>query len=199
VKRLIVLIAACDGSGAMIDASGSSDGKPAAHDARTDDAPGGTGEPASLAGMTLAHNQVRAAVDTSGVPAGPLPYLAWDANLANYAANWAAMCRSANGALLDHNPNRTNVAGYAYIGENIYASSGAATARDAVSLWASEKQYFTYPATCAAGRTCGHYTQLVWRATTHVGCALQNCPSLTYPNTIVCDYGPGGNSGGAPY
>jgi len=44
-----------------------------------------------------------------------------------------------------------------------------------------------------AGATCGHYTQVVWRATQQVGCALGRCPGLAYPNTIVCDYGPGGN------
>lgn len=162
--------------------------------------PGGTGEPANLAGMTMLHNQVRAMVDTSGIAAGPLPPLAWDPMLASYAAAWAAKCQSSNGQLLDHDPNRTNVAGYAYIGENIFASGGAATAQGAVSAWAAEKQYFTYPNTCASGQICGHYTQLVWRDTTHVGCALQTCSNLAFPSTIVCDYGPGGNVGGqTPY
>jgi len=163
------------------------------------DAPGGIGEPANLAGMTLYHNEVRAAVDTTGIAAGPLPPMQWDSNLAAYAAQWAAMCRDvdAPSGLLDHNPNRTGVAGYAYIGENIFASSGTATARQAVDYWAAEKANFTYPDTCNG--ICGHYTQIVWRTSVNVGCALQNCPNLTYPSTIVCDYGPGGNSGGAPY
>ena len=166
------------------------------------DAPGGVGEPPELMGMTLYHNQVRAAVDTTGVSGGPLPALAWDPNLAAYAATWAAMCQDTNhDGLVDHNQARTNVAGYAYIGENIYASSGAATAMDAVQLWAAEKVDYTYATnSCAAGKVCGHYTQLVWRATLKVGCALQNCPGLQYPSTIVCDYGPGGNFGGqSPY
>ncbi|MEO7138026.1 MAG: CAP domain-containing protein [Gemmatimonadales bacterium] len=46
---------------------------------------------------------------------------------------------------------------------------------------------------------CGHYTQLVWRATREVGCALNSCPGPAFPNSIVCNYGPGGNSGGPPY
>jgi hypothetical protein len=33
----------------------------------------------------------------------------------------------------------------------------------------------------------------------NLGCALVNCPGLKYPSTVLCMYGPGGNSGGAPY
>ncbi|HUJ57824.1 MAG TPA: CAP domain-containing protein [Kofleriaceae bacterium] len=202
----VVLLCACSGSG-----SSTSDGPPGGgggggggsgthKDAAMADVPGGTGEPTDLTGITMDHNVVRAMVDTTGIAAGPLPPLAWDPNLASYAAAWAAMCQSTGGQLLDHDPNRTNVAGYAYIGENIYASSGTATAQGAVDAWAAEKQYFTYPDTCATGQVCGHYTQVVWRDTTHVGCALQNCPALQFPSNIVCDYGPGGNyEGQAPY
>jgi len=39
----------------------------------------------------------------------------------------------------------------------------------------------------------------VWRTTLKVGCARGNCPGIQYPSTIVCDYGPGGNSGGLAY
>lgn len=200
----LLALAACNDSAPpqmqMGDAPSGGSGSNVIHDAATADVPGGVGEPADLAGMTLYHNQVRAMVDTTNIAGGPLPSMQWDPNLASYAATWAAKCQSANGQLLDHDPNRTNVAGYAYIGENIYASGGTATAQGAVQLWASEKANFTYPTTCAAGQTCGHYTQIVWRDSLHVGCALQNCPNLAYPNTIVCDYGPGGNyQGQAPY
>ncbi len=201
----LLALAACNDSAPMQmqngDAPSGGSGSNVIHDAPTADVPGGVGEPAELMGMTLYHNQVRAMVDTTNVAGGPLPSMQWDPNLASYAAAWAAQCQSANGQLLDHDPNRTNVAGYAYIGENIYASGGTATAQGAVQLWASEGQYYTYSTnTCASGHVCGHYTQLVWRASLHVGCALQNCPSLAYPSTIVCDYGPGGNYGGqAPY
>jgi hypothetical protein len=36
----------------------------------------------------------------------------------------------------------------------------------------------------------GHYTQIVWAATTQVGCATQTCPDSS-PFT-VCDYSPPG-------
>ncbi|MCX5742595.1 MAG: CAP domain-containing protein [Proteobacteria bacterium] len=160
------------------------------------DAAGGVGEPAELAGMTLFHNQVRAAVDT----ATPLPALQWDPALAAYAAAYLAGCPDAQPpvGLVDHNPARQNVAGYTYIGENIYASSGSATAKAAVDSWASEKADYDYATNGCTG-TCGHYTQVVWRETTHVGCAIHACAGLMYPSTILCDYGPGGNDGSKPY
>ena len=47
---------------------------------------------------------------------------------------------------------------------------------------------------------CGHYTQVVWRNTTKIGCAIYTCPGFQYGSTVVCDYGPGGNIGGqSPY
>src|SRR6188474_2669595 len=89
--------------------------------------PGGMGEPANLMGITLYRNQVRAAVQTQT----PLPPMKWDPNLAAYAAAWAAMCKDGGdgvNGLIDHNPNRQNVAGYSYIGENIFGAGGNATA-----------------------------------------------------------------------
>jgi hypothetical protein len=163
------------------------------------DAPGGVGEPAELMGMTLYHNQVRAMVNTPT----PLPALEWDPALADYAAAWAAKCQDteAPSGLIDHDPDRTNVAGYQYIGENIFAAGGqTATAKQAVDDWATEgANYDPASGQCTGGQVCGHYTQIVWRTTTHVGCALHNCTGLQFPSSIVCDYGPGGNSGGPAY
>lgn len=167
------------------------------------DAPGsntGDTEPAELAGMTQYHNQVRAMVDTTGVAGGALPALIWDASLAATAAAWVARCQDGDGnGLVDHNPDRSTGHPF-YVGENIFASGGTATAHDAVLLpvygWAAEAAHYHYATnSCDTGATCGHYTQLVWRATQRVGCAIGRCSGLTYPSTIVCDYGPGGNVG----
>jgi pathogenesis-related protein 1 len=165
------------------------------------DAPGGVGEPAELAGITLAHNEVRAAVDTSSLAAGPLPPMVWDPDLAAHAQAWADMCIDNDGnGLVDHSSSsyRQNAAGYAYIGENIFGSSVAMpTAQQAVTAWASEKANFTYPTGCSG--VCGHYTQVVWRESVNLGCAIKTCNNLQFKGTILCEYGPGGNSGGAPY
>jgi len=139
---------------------------------------------------------VRAMVQTT--PA--LPPLTWNADLAATAAAWVAMCQDTDhNGLVDHNPNRSQ--GHPmYVGENIYAASGGATGPAAVQLWASEGANYNYANNTCSGGTCGHYTQLVWRATQRVGCALGRCSGLSFPSTIVCDYGPGGNVNGArPY
>lgn len=160
------------------------------------DAPGPSGEPANLMGTTAAHNAVRAAVSTST----PLPPMKWDPALASHAMAWASQCKDGdNNGLVDHSSSqyRSNAVGYSYIGENIFASGGNASGTQATMSWASEKNNFTYPNSCAG--ICGHYTQIVWRASVNLGCALVTCPALKYPSSVLCMYGPGGNSGGAPY
>jgi pathogenesis-related protein 1 len=155
------------------------------------------GEPANLTGITAAHNQVRAMVQTGT----PLPALTWSSDLAATAAAWVAQCKDTEAptGLVDHNAGRSTGHPY-YVGENIFASSGAATGQQAVTSWAAEGTDYTYATNaCAGGKTCGHYTQVVWRETHEIGCALGDCPSLQFKSTIVCDYGPGGNSGGKPY
>lgn len=150
-----------------------------------------TGEPAALSGITSAHNAVRAQI-TSG--SGALTPLTWDDALAATAQQWAAKCTDADGnGLVDHNDGRSTGHPY-YVGENIYASSGTATGSGAVSAWAGEVASYHYDSnTCDAGKVCGHYTQVVWRDTKALGCALANCRGLKFPSTVVCDYGPGGN------
>lgn len=201
MKGLVVgalLLAACDGD---IDSSMmNSDAAGSGSNTVYMDAPAGAGEPANLMGMTAAHNMVRAAVNTTGIAAGPLPPMTWDPALATLATNWASQCIDMDGnGLVDHSSQsyRTNAAGYAYVGENIFGSGGSATAQQAVTTWASEKANFTYPSGCAG--TCGHYTQIVWRTSIHVGCANVTCNNLQFKGTVLCNYGPGGNSGGAPY
>lgn len=204
MKGIVCALALATGCGgeiddnmSMIDAGGSGSGSGSA-DASI---PGGEGEPSNLTGITLYHNQVRAMVDTSDIAAGPLPPMVWDPDLAAHALAWAEMCvdNDAPSGLIDHSSStyRTNVAGYSYVGENVFGSGGAASAEQAVDVWAAEKANFTYPNTCSG--TCGHYTQVVWRTSINLGCANVTCNSLTYKGAILCMYGPGGNSGGAPY
>ena len=149
-------------------------------------------EPPGLVGVTEAHNAVRAAH-------GVAP-LVWDPALAAIAQGWAEQCvdNQAPIGLIDHNPDRS--ATYpTYVGENIYGSGGAATGTDAVQSWASEEADYDYASNTCSG-ICGHYTQIVWADTQKVGCGIHTCPGLTYGNSIVCDYGPGGNVGGQrPY
>jgi uncharacterized protein YkwD len=152
-------------------------------------------EPAALAGITSAHNTVRAAV---GV--GPM---VWDPDLAAVAQAWADQCIDVATpiGLIDHNAGRSEIYP-GYVGENVYGSGGATTGPQAVELWAAELQYYNYESnTCNAppGKSCGHYTQVVWSTSVRLGCGIKNCAGLQFGNSIVCNYSVGGNNGSKPY
>jgi hypothetical protein len=152
--------------------------------------------------FVAAHNQARSGPLTPP-PAPALPPVSWDAILADSVYNYAIGCQGGTNGLLSHNANRSTdyqaLGGSGYVGENIYGSSGSgATPDDAVSLWMSEASSYDY----ASGNigSAGHYTQIVWRDSVRIGCAIVDCPALTYHNTVICDYAPGGNiSGQKPY
>lgn len=135
--------------------------------------------------LVAAHNQVRA--NASPAPNPPLPPLTWNAQAAATAQAWANNCRFAH--------NQAIVGTY---GENLFASTGSATPTQVTNDWASERASYNYANnTCSA--MCGHYTQIVWRSTTSVGCASAQCTANnpfggTGPWFFwVCDYAPPGN------
>ncbi|WOL11127.1 hypothetical protein Cni_G19888 [Canna indica] len=119
-----------------------------------------------------------------------LPPLQWSAALAKVALGYA-MQRRADCALVHSTMN---------YGENLFWGQGKSWhIGDAVAAWAAEKPYYDYGRnTCARGKECHHYTQMVWRATKRVGCAKIYCNSGdTY---VVCEYDPHGNViGQKPY
>ncbi|KAG1348128.1 Pathogenesis-related protein 1 [Cocos nucifera] len=129
-----------------------------------------------------AHNSARAAV---GV--GPV---SWNDTVAAYAQDYAK--QRAGDCQLVHSDGP--------YGENLFGGSGADyTAADAVNSWVSEKQYYDYSSnTCAEGQVCGHYTQVVWRDSTNIGCARVVCNNGGI--FITCNYYPPGNYlGQRPY
>ena len=34
----------------------------------------------------------------------------------------------------------------------------------------------------------GHFCTIVWKATTHIGCAMADCPIGDWPKVLVCNY-----------
>lgn len=150
---------------------------------------GSCAEPDDLAGITAAHNEVRSSVDTDT----PLPPLEWSCEIAKVAEAYADELAS-RGCPLEHSTND--------YGENLYwASGGNPTAADAVRAWASEERCYTYgafPNTCSGGcGSCGHYTQIVWRESTKLGCGRASCGN---EQVWVCNYDPPGNFlGERPY
>ena len=142
------------------------------------------------------HNPVRQ--HPQPPPPSPLPPLSWSSGAAAVAQAWADRCA------YQHNPGRGDR------GENIAASAppGHWGIADVVGAWAGEAQDYDYGRNaCAPGKQCGHYTQIVWRDTTRVGCAHTVCHSnspfgaqLPDWDFWVCDYEPPGNwAGQRPY
>jgi hypothetical protein len=150
--------------------------------------------------FVTAHNQARSG-PLNPPPSPALPPVSWDGILADSVYNYALRCQGSNG-LLSHNEDRSTdyqaLGGSGYVGENIYGTSGNATPAGAVALWMSEAPDYDYNS--GSFGSAGHYTQIVWRASVRIGCAIVDCPALTYHNTVICDYAPGGNIvGQKPY
>lgn len=129
--------------------------------------------------MVDAHNAVRAQV---GV--GPV---AWDATLASFAQRYVAtLVRS---CALKHS------AGSGF-GENLAGWTQRAPPTKAVDLWAGEKAVYRGAGGPLrdADMEAGHYTQVVWRGTTHIGCGRTTCSKDGVDWTLVsCNYSPAGN------
>jgi pathogenesis-related protein 1 len=133
------------------------------------------GEPKEMAGMVDRHNYWR---DKVGVP-----HVEWSDPLASFAQKWADELKKHDCDLIHSSDNS--------FGENLFGGSGAVfTPQDAVDAWASELSVFVYePFT--GDRGDGHYTQMVWENTTHIGCAKATC--ATGYEVWVCEYSPAGN------
>jgi pathogenesis-related protein 1 len=150
--------------------------------------PRGTVDPMA---MLAAHNRWRADV---GVPP-----LTWSHKLAEISQSWADHL-STNGCTMYHSDTS--------YGENIYQASALIwsdgrrdlqkkTPQQVTDSWGSEIQYYNYANNRCSG-VCGHYTQVVWRATKEVGCAMSVCGNNS--QIWVCTYDPAGNEvGRRPY
>ncbi|MCV9386776.1 CAP domain-containing protein [Reichenbachiella ulvae] len=110
--------------------------------------------------------------------------------LAEVAYTWAQELKK-QGCAFKHSKNS--------YGENLFKGThGYYTAGDAVDAWGNEKKDYNYKKNiCESNKVCGHYTQIVWRNTTEVGCAKVICEGNV---TWVCNYNPPGNYvGQKPY
>ncbi len=159
----------------------------------------GTTDPEQLGALEI-HNCARKTVTPA--PATAIPSLTWSSTIGSTAQTYANQCHYAHSG----NPS---------YGENIYAAapgdSTSTALSDATIDWVGEEPYYNYSAnTCtpvAPYTSCGHYTQIVWRNTTQVGCGAAYCTSnspfgSSFPTWtfVVCNYSPPGNfSGQRPY
>jgi len=141
--------------------------------------------------MLAVHNAMRLLL---GVPP-----LVWSDRLAAVAQEWANALLARNQFL--HRPNLK-------LGENLFEIKGPdahASPTQVVQAWAAESSSYNYRSnTCVLGKRadgraqngtqlalgCEHYTQVVWRATKEVGCAVARGDDR---EIWVCNYDPQGN------
>jgi len=107
--------------------------------------------------------------------------LKWNSTSAKYAVAYAKECD------FKHSAGPT--------GENLAA--GYENVTTAVNVWGLEREEYNFSAPGFA-ETTGHFTQLVWKATTTVGCGRYACDGKngTTGYYVVCEYYPPGNVGG---
>lgn len=147
--------------------------------------------------MLAAHNQWRAQV---GV--GPLSY---SPELAASAQAWADELKQSNHCRMRHSQPQGRY------GENLFWASALVwsdgrrelsqvPAKQPVDSWGSERADYNHTNnSCRPGKVCGHYTQLVWKTSTRVGCAKAVCED-SREQVWVCHYQPAGNVvGHRPY
>jgi uncharacterized protein YkwD len=126
--------------------------------------------------VLAAHNSIRNKVG--------LPPLAWSDELAHVAQKWADKLASA-GEFHHSSDSR--------YGENLFRISGdgaTSNAYEVVNAWGAESAAYHYQTNSCDSGECGHYTQIVWRETKKVGCAVARDPKH---EVWVCEYAPYGN------
>lgn len=126
-----------------------------------------------------AHNKIRTELG--------LLKLVWNSDIAAVAQAWATR------GVFEHSTSE--------YGENIFASyDSAVPSVAAVDSWLTEKAFWNNTdGTCQTGKICTHYTQLVWKKTTEIGCGINRNASGKWKVILVCNYSPAGNYDGKPY
>ena len=141
--------------------------------------------PSDWARLLAIHNLERARVNA--------PPLQWDPYLAASAASYGPVLARKGG--LVHSPRAARRGQM----ENLWMGSrGYFAPEQMVGAWVSERALFrpgVFPYVSRTGRwsDVGHYTQMIWKGTTRVGCAIHASGRWDY---LICRYSPPGNVDG---
>ncbi|XP_043244530.1 venom allergen 5.02-like [Amphibalanus amphitrite] len=153
------------------------------------------------------HNELRSRVamgqERAGAP-GPQPpaadmiQMVWDDQLAAVAQRWAEQCQRG------HDCGSCRADPRFTVGQNMFItihSAGSGQPQSdwerAIEAWYSEVSDFDRRATDSfppTSRYIGHYSQMVWARTSHIGCGFVRFRVFNHDNRLyVCNYGPAGN------
>lgn len=135
----------------------------------------------SSSGMSADDTQALALQNAARKAVG-VPPLSWSPMLVSVAKSWAEKLKSESCAF-KHSGGK--------YGENL--GMGTSNIAGAINMFLSEKSsYNNQPIsgsmTGSDGQSYGHYTQVIWKSTTTVGCYYEPTCKLT-----VCNYDPAGN------
>jgi uncharacterized protein YkwD len=125
---------------------------------------------ADIQNVLSEHNHLR---NLHGAPA-----LTWNNQLAQFASQYASRC------IFQHSHDK--------YGENLAAGYPTLTA--AIRTWYDEAKSYFYRFPGFSMKT-GHFTQLVWKSTTQLGCGYAACngKNSTPGIFLVCEYNQPGN------
>ena len=153
-------------------------------------------EPVDASATVAVHNEWRSEVGVGEIH--------WSSELESKAEQWANSLKEGNECRLKHGSTGENLYGAGPLmtadskdeqGNWIWRNSlQTVTPKDVVDSWGSEKQWYDHESNACsapAGKSCGHYTQVVWRDSTEVGCAMAVCEDFS--QVWVCNYSPPGN------
>ncbi|CDZ97892.1 Defense-related protein containing SCP domain [Phaffia rhodozyma] len=128
---------------------------------------------ADITAYLKAHNDFRSKYNARA--------LTWDAKLAAYAQAWGDKCS------FKHSGGQ--------YGENLAAGTGNYPIASAVKAWTDEANTYDF-----SSGEYDHFTQVVWKSTTAVGCSASKCTDLDAfgansgeATFYVCSYNPPGN------
>lgn len=102
--------------------------------------------------------------------------LTWDPELVQFAIDYASDAFDCNNVQLIHSEGP--------YGENLAA--GYVGGRDPVTAWYDEIEIYDFD-NPGYDRETGHFTQLVWRATSRLGCAMITCDN-SWRQYTICEY-----------
>ncbi len=113
--------------------------------------------------------------------------VSWSTTIASTAQAYAEVL--ATKGTMEHDPDTP-------YGENLAIATYNIDYTISTNMWYEEKSDYDYASnSCIDGAMCGHYTQIIWKDSTEIGCGSAIIKTGRFENgvIVVCRYNPSGN------